>query len=275
MKIVKTVEELNSLIAKNGSVGFVPTMGALHNGHKSLVERAVKENDFVVVSIFVNPTQFNDATDLEKYPRTLEADAKLLEPTGVDIVFAPSVEDIYPNDEKYTIDSANLLALAGVMEGEHRPGHFDGVVQVVSRLFDIVQPTKAYFGEKDYQQLAIIVAMVEEQGRELQIVPCPIVRAEDGLARSSRNKLLTEEQRAAAPEIYAALSAMRAEIDGGNRNFEELINSTISKIDKNIYLCTEYIAVVDAKTLQTPSEDAPVRICAAVKCGKVRLIDNI
>ncbi len=276
MKIVKTVEEYNAAVAGQGQIGFVPTMGALHSGHISLVERACRENDIVVVSVFVNPTQFNDKGDLERYPRTLEADAAMLEAAGVSVLFAPGVEDIYPDGDDFIISKASaIFPLTTVMEGVHRPGHFDGVVQVVGRLFDIVCPTRAYFGEKDFQQLAIIRAMVEEDGREVEIVGCEIVRAKDGLALSSRNALLSEEQRAAAPVIYGALSEMRAAIDGGNLNFDELIAATISKINKNIYLCTEYISVVDAATLQEPISGRAVRICAVVLCGRVRLIDNL
>ena len=184
--------------------GFVPTMGALHEGHVSLVERCRRECRRVVVSVFVNPTQFNDPADLRSYPRNLEADLKLLEAAGADFVYAPSVEDVYPEPDTRQFDFGQTDK---VMEGAHRPGHFNGVAQVVSRLFAIVQPDKAYFGEKDFQQIAVIRAMVRQLQIPVQIVPCPIVRGADGLALSSRNALLTAEHRAAAPQIYAALKA--------------------------------------------------------------------
>ena len=208
MRVVKTISELKSLISgykqENKTVGLVPTMGALHAGHKSLVDRARKENDIVVVSVFVNPTQFNNKQDLATYPRTEERDCALLEAAGCDVVFMPAVEEVYPEPDNRQFD---LGAVAEVMEGAHRPGHFNGVAQVVSRLFAIVEPDRAYFGEKDFQQIAVIRAMVRQLQLKVEIVPCPIVRGEDGLALSSRNALLTPEHRAAAPQIYAALRA--------------------------------------------------------------------
>lgn len=275
MKIVKTVEELQRELSQCTSVGFVPTMGALHSGHISLVERAAAENETVVVSVFVNPTQFNDKGDLERYPRTLTSDASLLSSSGATLLFAPSVEEVYPDGDEYIIKDESLLQLTSVMEGRCRAGHFDGVVQVVGRLFDIVMPLRAYFGEKDFQQLAIIREMTRIEGRDIEIVGCEIVRAEDGLALSSRNALLTNEQREAAPLIYSSLSEMRTAIDSGAENFDELIEITISKINKNNYLCTEYVEVVDAVTLQSPAKGAAVRICAAVRAGEIRLIDNL
>ncbi len=275
MKIVNSVKELRELLSSQNSIGFVPTMGALHSGHIELVRRAVSQNTVVVVSVFVNPTQFNDKADLERYPRTLERDAELLHCAGATYLFAPSVEEIYPNNETFTIKDSRLLSLTEQMEGAHRPGHFDGVVQVVGRLFDIVGAHRAYFGQKDFQQLAIIKMMVEIEGYGVEIVECPTVRAEDGLALSSRNELLTAEQRAAAPEIFRTLTAIRAEIERGNRNFKQLEDIAISQINKNTYLCTEYVEIVDARTLLPPSQSATVRICTAVQCGSVRLIDNL
>ncbi len=278
MIIVDRVETLVEQLSHSGrSVGFVPTMGALHQGHIALVERAREENDVVVVSVFVNPTQFNDAQDLQKYPRTLSADAKMLEEVGVDVLFAPSVEQIYPQGTSVPITMPEeLLPLTTVMEGKHRSGHFEGVVQVVGRLFDIVMPQRAYFGEKDFQQLALITMMSELQGRDIEIVPCPTIRAEDGLALSSRNMRLSEEQRAAAPNIYKVLTDVRAKIEGGEKNYRELERLAILDIDKNSYLCTEYVEVVDAQSLQSANQGtASVRICAAVRCGDVRLIDNV
>lgn len=277
MKIVDSVELLRSELLGRGSIGFVPTMGALHQGHLELVRRARRECSIVVVSVFVNPTQFNDKGDLDRYPRTLQCDAKLLEGVGVgvDILFAPSVGEIYPNGESYVISEPQLLPLTSVMEGAHRPGHFDGVVQVVGRLFDIVEPSKAYFGLKDYQQLAIISKMVALEGRGVDIVCCDIVRADDGLALSSRNELLTVEQRGAAPAIYRAISALRGAIDAGQSDYGALVDSAVLDINKNEYLCVLYVKVVDADTLQEPIEGRRVRVCVAVMCGAVRLIDNV
>src|SRR5690554_1193475 len=197
MILVKTIKELKEYLGelrKNGSVGLIPTMGALHNGHLSLVNEAVRENPVVVVSIFVNPTQFNDPNDLRRYPRNLDADLKMLEPTGCDLVFAPEAEEIYPEPDSYR-EKFDFGQLEKVMEGKHRPGHFNGVAQVVSKLFHIVEPNKAYFGLKDFQQLAIIKKMVQMLKMPVEIVPCPIIREESGLAMSSRNELLSAEER--------------------------------------------------------------------------------
>ena len=207
MKVVSTIKELKSLLddfrTKGETIGFVPTMGALHNGHASLVERSVGENDVTVVSVFVNPTQFNDKNDLKNYPRTLDADCALLEKVGASVVFAPTVEEMYPTEDTRQFSFAPLDT---VMEGACRPGHFNGVAQVVSRLFDIVNPDKSFFGMKDFQQIAIIRSMVDQLKYDIEIVACPIIREEDGLAMSSRNMLLTPEHRAAAPEIHKVLS---------------------------------------------------------------------
>ncbi len=277
MKIVKSVAELQSELKGLPQVGFVPTMGALHAGHISLVERAKGECSTVVVSLFVNPTQFNDKGDLERYPRTLEADAKMLAEAGADLLFAPSVEEVYPEGTDSYTQYDELLPLMQVMEGRCRAGHFEGVVQVVSRLFDIVQPQMAFFGEKDFQQLAIIRKMCEVQGRDIQIVGCEIVRAEDGLALSSRNMLLSAEERAAAPIIYSVLSKVRERIEAGAKNYRELESNALLDINKNLYLCGEYVEIVDASSLQTPdSNTISVRVCAAIRCGeRVRLIDNV
>ncbi|MBO7188486.1 MAG: pantoate--beta-alanine ligase, partial [Tidjanibacter sp.] len=204
MKVIYTVADLRSALAthKGEQIGFVPTMGALHAGHLSLVERARKECGVVVVSIFVNPTQFNDKGDLAAYPRTLPADLELLSPIGPDYVFAPSVEEVYPTPDTREFD---VGMVDKVMEGASRPGHFNGVGQVVSKLFDFVEPHKAYFGEKDFQQIAVIKELVRQMGSPVEIVECPIVRDADGLALSSRNTLLDEAHRAAAPHIYATL----------------------------------------------------------------------
>lgn len=274
MQILTTAAELRQELDKqNGTVGFVPTMGALHAGHIALVERCRRECDTVVVSVFVNPTQFNDPNDLLKYPRTPEADCALLEKAGTDFVFMPSVEEIYPQEDTRQF---GFGPLEQVMEGEHRPGHFNGVAQVVSRLFDIVRPDKAYFGEKDYQQLAIIREMVKQLELPIEIIGCPIERDTDGLALSSRNVRLNPAQRAAAPSIYKTLR----EADGqkANNSAQELTLWITERIDSNPELKTEYITIADAATLQpVTSWDEPgaKRVFAAVWAGDVRLIDNI
>ena len=275
MKIVNTVAELNAVLAncpKEG-IGFVPTMGALHAGHRSLVERARSENDTVVVSVFVNPTQFNDKNDLKNYPRTPEADCAVLEAAGADIVFMPSVEDIYPEPDTRQFDFGMVDK---VMEGATRPGHFNGVAQVVSRLFALVNPARAYFGEKDFQQIAVIKAMVEQLSIDIEIVECAIVRAEDGLALSSRNELLTPEHRKAAPHIYATISQCADKIE--SMTPAELTAWVVETIDSNPLLKTIYFEAVDATTMQrVDGWDASTRVqgCCAVQAGDIRLIDNI
>lgn len=258
---------------RDGTVGFVPTMGALHEGHISLVERCRKECDTVVVSIFVNPTQFNDPNDLKNYPRTVEADLALLLAADVDFVLTPSVEEIYPEKDTRVFDFGTVDK---VMEGARRPGHFNGVGQVVSRLFDIVRCDRAYFGEKDFQQIAVIRAMTERYGYPVEIVPCPIVREADGLAASSRNRLLTPEHRAAAPAIYEAMSteAGRAR----TMSVAEMKRRVTERIEATGVLKVEYFSVVDALTLEEVdawSDTVPMRGCIAVQAGAVRLIDNI
>lgn len=276
MKITKTVAELKELLAEQQDIALVPTMGALHQGHISLVEQARKIGKTVVVSVFVNPTQFNDPSDLEKYPRDLDADARLLQSAGADIMFAPSVDQIYPKDVQVVALEGRWEELATVMEGALRPGHFQGVVQVVGRLFDIVEPRYAFFGEKDFQQLAIIRSMVASEGRKIQIIGCPIVRAEDGLALSSRNALLSKDERSTAPAIYAEINALKARINNElDIEIEKLLNESIENLKNIKYLCPEYIEVVDPDTLQPTSDRTRFRICTAVKCGAVRLIDNI
>ena len=274
MKVIETAAALQAELNKTkGSVGFVPTMGALHAGHISLVERARAECDAVVVSIFVNPTQFNDPADLVKYPRTPEADTAILERAGADVVYMPGVEDIYPEPDPRRFDFGPLEQ---VMEGAHRPGHFNGVAQVVSRLFDIVKPDKAYFGEKDFQQLAIVRELVRRLGLPIEIVGCPIVREADGLAMSSRNVRLTPAQRAAAPEIYKALRSV--ERQRGDTRIQPAIDRAMRRVDADPELKTEYVIVADAATLQpVQSWDEPgeKRIFAAVHAGEVRLIDNV
>ncbi len=275
MKVVNTVAELNAALAplKREGVGFVPTMGALHAGHRSLVERARRENDTVVVSVFVNPTQFNDKNDLKNYPRTPEADCAILEAAGADIVFMPTVEVIYPEPDTRQFDFGMVDK---VMEGATRPGHFNGVAQVVSRLFALVNPQRAYFGEKDFQQIAVIKAMVEQLSIDVEIVECAIVRGEDGLALSSRNELLTPEHRAAAPHIYATISQCASKME--SMSPEELTKWVVSTIDENPLLKTIYFEAVDARTMQRVekwSDSERIQGCCAVQAGNIRLIDNI
>ena len=254
-------------------MGFVPTMGALHAGHRSLVERARRENDTVVVSVFVNPTQFNDKNDLRNYPRTPEADCAILEAAGADIVFMPSVEDIYPEPDTREFDFGMVDK---VMEGATRPGHFNGVAQVVSRLFDLVRPARAYFGEKDFQQIAVIKAMVKQLGLDVEIVECPIIRDVDGLALSSRNTLLTPEYRAAAPHIYEVISQCAAK--SKELSPAELTAWVVEQVEADGLLKVIYFQAVDATTLQqVASWDESERIqgCIAVQAGEIRLIDNV
>lgn len=275
MKAFATVNELREALraVRNGKVGFVPTMGALHEGHISLVERARKECDTVVVSVFVNPTQFNDKTDLKNYPRTPEADAAMLEAAGVDYVLFPTVEEIYPEPDTRVFEFG---LVDKVMEGATRPGHFNGVAQVVSRLFAIVEPDRAYFGEKDFQQIAVIRAMVAQLGLKVEIVDCPIIRDTDGLARSSRNTLLDKAHRAAAPHIYEVLSAAASKT--GEMTPDELSAWVVEQVNAEPLLETIYFQAVDAQTMQqVHSWDESPRIqgCIAVQAGAIRLIDNI
>lgn len=277
MKLIQTISELRAELdafRKEGkTIGLVPTMGALHAGHASLVNRAVAENDVVVVSDFVNPTQFNDQNDLLKYPRTLEADCALLEKCGATLVFAPSVEEIYPEPDTRQFSYAPLDT---VMEGKYRPGHFNGVCQIVSKLFLMVEPDRAYFGEKDFQQLAIIREMVRKYPFNIQIVGCPIVREEDGLALSSRNARLTAEQRKEALQISKALFASVA--FSKSRVLLETKQFVEDCIRRAPGLKLEYFEIVDGNTLQPVKawdESNYIVGCITVYCGEVRLIDNI
>ena len=275
MKTVYTVNELKQELASvdMSGVGFVPTMGALHAGHRSLVEKARKECETVVVSVFVNPTQFNDKNDLKHYPRTPEADEALLEAAGADIVFMPSVEEVYPEPDTRIFDFGQIDK---VMEGATRPGHFNGVAQVVSRLFDMVNPAKAYFGEKDFQQIAVIKAMVKQLGLDVEIVECPIIRGKDGLALSSRNTLLTAEHRAAAPHIYATIKQCADKMQAMTP--AELSAWVTAEVESNPLLKVIYFQAVDALSMQQVSawdESERVQGCIAVQAGEIRLIDNI
>lgn len=255
------------------SIGFVPTMGALHEGHLSLVESARKRCSHVIVSVFVNPTQFNDKEDFATYPRNLEADAALLKRVGAAILFAPRVEEIYPQEDKRVFDLGGLDKYG---EGPRRPGHFNGVAQVVTRLFDIVQPKCAFFGEKDYQQLAIIRYLTKRLNYNVEIIGCPIIRESDGLARSSRNTLLTTRQREAAPHIYRTICKAR-ELKQ-NLTPQEVIERLKKEIDSNSLLESEYIEIVDSTTLKPItqwSESENPRLWCAIYARPVRLIDNI
>ncbi len=277
MKRVTTIKDLQEILsaaqAAGQRVGFVPTMGALHAGHLQLVAQCVAENDVCVVSIFVNPTQFNDANDLIKYPRTLEQDCQLLEAAGCSLVFAPEVSEIYPEPDTRQFD---LGSVAEVMEGKFRPGHFNGVAQVVSKLFEIVHPDRAYFGEKDFQQIAVIRNMAKIIESRVEIIACPIVREADGLAMSSRNTRLTEEQRKIAPKIAETLQ--RSTIFATENSVEQTIEQVVQTLNETEQLEVEYFEIVDGHTLQpvTNWESAPYIVgCITVYCGEVRLIDNI
>lgn len=282
MQVITTKQELvrqiKACLRQNKTIGLVPTMGALHEGHAALVRQAVAENDVCVVSVFVNPTQFNNPEDLLKYPRTLTKDVELLTDLGVHFVFAPSPEEMYTPEEMQQPFSFDFNGLDAVMEGKMRPGHFNGVVQVVSRLFDLVQPTRAYFGEKDFQQLAIIHHMVEssemkERFSGLQIIDCPIVREGSGLALSSRNQRLSDEEKQIAVNISQTLFAsMNWAKTASVAEVQQRVIDTINAVGG---LEVEYYEIVDKYTLQpTDCWDNAVG-CVTVYCGPVRLIDNI
>ncbi len=277
MKIFKTIESLQtglSLIDTNMSLGFVPTMGALHQGHLSIVKKAKKENDFVVVSIFINPTQFDKADDLKAYPKTIDNDLELLKDVHCDFVFIPDVEDIYPENVKSS--NFDFDDLDKVMEGAFRDGHFDGVGTVVKRLFEIIEPTKAYFGEKDFQQFQIIKKMVEKDHMAVQIVPCEIYREKDGLAMSSRNTRLSEEQRKEAPLIQQTLLKCKSiYAEREISNIKKMVEDTFKDND---ILDLEYFEIADVQTLLSTNDKLPnikYRAFIAVFAGKIRLIDNI
>ena len=275
METITNSEELRRALGSRdrSGIGFVPTMGALHAGPRSLVERARRECATVVVSVFVNPTQFNDKTDLKNSPRTPEADLRLLEEVGADYVFMPSVEEVYPEPDTRTFDFGMIDK---VMEGATRPGHFNGVAQVVSRLFDLVKPAKAYFGEKDFQQIAVIREMVRQLRIPVEIIPCPIVRGEDGLALSSRNTLLDTDHRTAAPYIYKVL---KAAVEKSHQTTPDQLAAWVTaQVESNPLLKVIYFQVVDAATMQqvrTWEESPVIQGCIAVQAGDIRLIDNI
>lgn len=279
MRVVTTVEALKQALAderqSGKTIGLVPTMGALHEGHASLVRRSVSENGCTVVSVFVNPTQFNDKNDLANYPRTLDADCALLERLGASLVFAPSVEEVYPEPDTRTF---SYPPIDSVMEGPRRPGHFNGVCQIVSKLFFMVEPDRAYFGEKDFQQIAVIRAMVADLKLPLEIRPCPIVREASGLAMSSRNTLLTAEEKLTAVHISQTLmQSVEYSQTHSPAETEQWVVATLNAIDG---LEVEYFQIVNDTTLQPVADwaDAPGVVgCITVYCGRrpVRLIDNM
>ena len=280
MEILRTVDELKTAaanaVAQGKSIGLVPTMGALHAGHLSLVERARRENDVVFVSIFVNPTQCNNPEDLKTYPRTEEADCAKISDAGVDFAFIPSVEEIYPEEDTRVFD---LGEVAAVMEGPMRPGHFNGVAQIVSRLFEWARPTRAYFGEKDFQQIAVIRRMVEIEGgfNGLEIVDCPIVREEDGLALSSRNVRLSADARMAAPLIHKILAKS---VDfAKDHSVADTIRFVTEELDSHPLIKVEYYSIVNPLTMQPLQSWGDCKMapqgCITAYCGDVRLIDNI
>lgn len=277
MKVIHTVSGLNlalqSIRCKGDSIGFVPTMGALHEGHATLIRQSIAENEFTVVSLFVNPTQFNNRNDLLLYPRTPEVDEQLLQELGVNILFAPSVEEVYPEPDNRVFDFG---ILDKVMEGRYRPGHFNGVAQVVSRLFSFVQPDKAYFGEKDFQQLAIVREMTAMLHIPVEIVGVPIVREKSGLAMSSRNQRLSLAEQEQASQIYHVLcESLQKKRDNAPH---EIASWVVQEINNVPGLRVEYYEIVDGYSLQPLTtwgeSDWPVG-CIAVYCGEVRLIDNI
>ncbi|MBQ0075924.1 MAG: pantoate--beta-alanine ligase [Bacteroidales bacterium] len=282
MQIISTKQELLMQVEackqRHLTIGLVPTMGALHQGHASLVSRSVQDNQVTFVSVFVNPTQFNNKEDLALYPRNLQADADLLAQLGADFMFAPTPEEMYTQDEMDTTFTFDFAGLDQVMEGKMRPGHFNGVVQVVSRLFYLVQPDRAYFGEKDFQQLAIIHHMVERSSLKgtfgnLQIIDCPIFRAENGLALSSRNSRLSEDEKDLAVNISRVLFMSRAWAKAYPvHKVEKLVVDTINSLPG---LEVEYYQIVDATTLQPATSFTNAVGCVTVYCGPVRLIDNI
>lgn len=278
MKKVETIDEIRNILAQkrmsNLSIGFVPTMGFLHEGHLSLIKEARKNNDIVVVSIFVNPTQFGPNEDLETYPRDIDRDSELCEKEGVDYIFNPSVKEMYGEDySTYVITESDIT---NKLCGASRDGHFKGVMSVVTKLFNIIQPDKAYFGQKDYQQVAVIKKMVKDLNIPVQIVPCPIVREEDGLAMSSRNIYLNPKEREDALVLNRSLKEAKERINKGEKNKQVIIQEILDKINEIQYSVIDYVEILDAETLEEIEIiNRNVVIALAVKIGKPRLIDNI
>jgi pantoate--beta-alanine ligase len=275
MLIFNSIKETQTYLkSQNKTIGFVPTMGALHAGHLSLIERSKSENDLTVCSIFVNPTQFNNPEDLKKYPRTLESDCEMLESVGCDVVFAPSAEEMYPNLPTLKMDFGNL---EHIMEGKFRPGHFNGVGIVVAKLFHIVKPNRAYFGQKDIQQVAVIRRMVRDLSFDLEIIPCPTLRENDGLAMSSRNMQLTTEERKIAPEVYKSLTLAK-EFLLTKKSISETQLAVNQHFMKFSAFRMEYFEIVDfdsLEPLESFDKNKKTAICIAIFLGNVRLIDNI
>ena len=260
-----------SVLAEGKRIGFVPTMGALHRGHASLIDKAKSECEAVVVSVFVNPTQFNDSSDLENYPRTFDKDKSLLEELGVHVMFYPTAEEIYPNNDtiQYDLDDLDLL-----MEGPNRPGHFNGVVQVVTRLFDLTLPTKAYFGQKDFQQLAIIRHMTAKLGYDVEVVGCPTIREPNGLAMSSRNMRLTEAGKTKAANISTILQGLKADIR--TKGILDAQHTAVEKLTNTEGLELEYLELVECETLNRASDHSDsIQACLAAWVEGIRLIDNV
>lgn len=279
MKIVKTSKELHELLAtltnSASSIGFVPTMGALHAGHISLLERAIQENDIVICSIFVNPTQFNDPSDLEKYPRPIEQDIELLKRAGCNVLFMPEVDDIYGDHAEWTHSFGELES---IWEGAMRPGHFKGVGQVVYKLFNIVHPTNAYFGQKDFQQTLIIKKLISDFNLNIHLHVCPIIRESNGLAMSSRNIRLNTEEKEASGKIYQALEQTKVAIANGETNLHSLKNAAIDIIKSMPAIHLEYVDIVNPENLKIVTEVAQndkLLMIIAVKLGNTRLIDNM
>lgn len=277
METIKAIPKLKSVLdgcrQRNAKIGFVPTMGALHGGHLSLVRESIRNNEITVVSIYVNPSQFNNENDLKNYPRNFDKDCEVLAKENVSFVFAPTDQEMYPEPDTRVFD---FHEMGTVMEGKFRPGHFNGVAQIVSKLFDVVEPDRAYFGEKDFQQLAIVRQLVVKLGYKIEIIGCPIVRENDGLAMSSRNQLLTKEQRRAAPLIYLTLKAAKAKLL--DENIETIGQFVKETINKDSHLELEYFVMVNSNTLiPIPFIDPvqPTRACIAVYANPVRLIDNM
>jgi pantoate--beta-alanine ligase len=278
MKLIKSNNSLKNELAdlrrQQKKIGFVPTMGALHAGHLSLIEKSIKENDITVISIYVNPTQFNEKSDFDKYPRTIEDDLVKLGELKPDIVFAPEHDNMYPEGfEKISIDLGNVT---NVLEGKHRPGHFDGVVTIVKKLFDVVEPHLAYFGQKDFQQYLVIKKMVEYFNLPLTIIRCPIIREKDGLAMSSRNVRLNDSERKIAPVLYQQLLAAKNLLD--KMPADEIKEKAKSELKKHSQISFEYFEILDANNLNSInniSEAKEILICVALKIGQIRLIDNI
>lgn len=277
MQVVNHKHELNGLLNEfrdqKATIGFVPTMGALHQGHISLVNSSVKSNDISVASIYINPTQFNDKNDLKNYPRNVEADLELLESAKCNIVFLPDDNEMYPEKDNRNFDFG---IMGEFMEGKMRPGHFNGVAQVVTKLFDAVKPDRAYFGQKDFQQLAIIRKIVADYHYSIKIIACPIIREKDGLAMSSRNALLNKEERSEAPILFETLLHIKKII--GNSDISDVQKYTKEKIEKTKHLRLDYMDIVNTNTLVPVSKitnNEPLTACIAVYAGNIRLIDNL